>query len=290
MPAVARVVVGLLAAALLVACGAIAVAPSREAPGTDGGAASTPAPSRSATRSRPSRPSPTPTFAASPSASPIPSPPPSPTAPPGVPLGLAPTGPTQSAAVTRVIDGDTIEVSLGGVTYRLRYIGIDTPETVHPSQPTEWLGREASAANAELVAGETVVLEKDVSETDRYGRLLRYVWLQEDGGWLLVNLELLRRGLAVVTTYPPDVKYVDSLYLPAQRQAQAAGMGVWGTPPATPTAAPPGTACDPSYPGVCIPPPPPDLDCGDISERRFEVVPPDPHRFDGDGDGMGCES
>jgi micrococcal nuclease len=134
--------------------------------------------------------------------------------------------------VLRVIDGDTIEVGIDGVAHRVRYIGIDTPETVHPNRPVEWLGPEASAANAALVGGRTVILEKDVSETDRYGRLLRYVWTYDAGAWTLVNLELLRRGLATVTTYPPDVKYADALYLPAQRAAQAAGVGLWAaTPP-----------------------------------------------------------
>jgi hypothetical protein len=61
-------------------------------------------------------------------------------------------------------------------------------------------------------------------------------------------------------------------------------------PPPTLTNAPPAANCDPSYPDICIPPPPPDLDCGDIPFRRFRVNPPDPHRFDGDHDGIGCES
>jgi hypothetical protein len=60
-------------------------------------------------------------------------------------------------------------------------------------------------------------------------------------------------------------------------------------PPPVPPAAP-GGSCDPAYPGVCIPPAPPDLDCGDIAARRFTVLPPDPHRFDADSDGIGCES
>jgi micrococcal nuclease len=200
---------------------------------------------------------------------------------------LEPTGPTQTGTVTRVIDGDTIEVNIGGVIYDVRYIGMDTPEIY---SGVEWLGPEASAANAAMVAGKQVVLEKDVSETDQYGRLLRYVWVQSGGGWLLVNLELLRMGLATVTTYPPDVKYVDWLYLPAQREAQAAGLGLWGTPPAPPTPPPPSGGCDPSYPTVCIPPPPPDLDCPQISFRNFVVRAPDPHGFDGDHDGVGCET
>lgn len=190
--------------------------------------------------------------------------------------------------VVEVTDGDTIKVEVGGVVYRVRYIGIDTPEIY---SGVEWMGPEAADVNASLVAGREVVLEKDVSETDQYGRLLRYVWLDEGGSWLLVNLELLVLGYAAVTTYPPDVKYVDALYLSAQREAQASGIGIWGTPP-TPQQVPipPIGNCHPSYPGVCIPPAPPDLDCGEIPFRRFAVVPPDPHGFDGDGDGIGCES
>ena len=127
------------------------------------------------------------------------------------------------AQVTRVVDGDTIHVLIDGVEYRLRYIGIDTPETRHPTLGVEPFGPEASQANSELVEGKTVWLEKDVSETDRYGRLLRYVYVDD----LMVNEELLRRGLARVATFPPDVKYV-ARFLEIQRAAQEAGQGMWG--------------------------------------------------------------
>jgi micrococcal nuclease len=143
---------------------------------------------------------------------------------------FAPTGPTQEARVVRVVDGDTIRVELDGEEYRLRYIGMDTPETVRPGTPVEWMGPEATEANRRLVEGRSVVLEKDVSETDRFGRLLRHVWVREGDGWLLVGLELLRQGYAQVTTYPPDVKYVE-LFLEAQREAREAGRGLWGDPP-----------------------------------------------------------
>jgi micrococcal nuclease len=123
------------------------------------------------------------------------------------------------------------------------------------------------------------------------------VWVEDasqTAGWLFVNLALVAAGYAQVATYPPDVKYVD-LYLAAQADARDAGRGLWGEPPPTAepgsTTAPAGRAgCDPAYPGVCIPPPPPDLDCGQITERRFKVLPPDPHRFDGDHNGIGCET
>ncbi len=142
-----------------------------------------------------------------------------------------PTGPTESAKVVRVVDGDTIIVRLGGQDRRLRYIGMDTPETKKPDTPVQWMGPEASAANAALVEGRTVILEKDVSETDRFGRLLRYVWLADGDRWTLVDLELVRRGFAQVETDPPDVKYADRL-LDAQRTARAASTGLWGPRPA----------------------------------------------------------
>jgi micrococcal nuclease len=218
------------------------------------------------------------------------------TAEPG--LGAGPIGPIERATVVRVVDGDTIVVDRGFGEERLRYIGVDTPETVDPRQEVQWMGPEASAANTALVEGREVVLERDVSETDGFGRLLRYVWL-EDGsavgaapGWLLVNLTLVARGFAQVSTYPPDVRYAE-LFLAAQREAREAGVGLWGEPP-EPTDEPGGGGndadCDPAYPTVCIPPPPPDLDCGDITFRRFVARPPDPHGFDGDHDGVGCES
>ncbi len=207
----------------------------------------------------------------------------------------APTQPAlperSQARVVQVIDGDTIEVGVDGRTYRVRYIGVDAPEPGAPNQLLGWMGRAASEANRAMVEGKTVYLEKDVSETDRYGRLLRYVFVGE----LFVNAELVRLGYAQVATYPPDVKY-QSLFLSMQQEARNAGRGLWGTvPTTTPTAvvrtySEPRTGnCDPSYPTVCIPPPPPDLDCADIPYRRFTVLPPDPHRFDGDHDGLGCE-
>ncbi len=97
-----------------------------------------------------------------------------------------------------------------------------------------WRGRgtgaaPAAAANAALVADRDVVLEKDVSETDRYGRLLRYVWLRDDAGWTMVGLELVRLGYANVLTYPPDVKYA-AAFVAAGREAREAGRGLWGSP------------------------------------------------------------
>lgn len=246
--------------------------------------------------------SPPPATAVMPSASesqgitPSSEPSPSPTAVPPQQSGMAPTGPIQVATVASITDGDTIRVLLDGQNVPVRYIGIDTPEIHGKVEPG---GPEAADANARLVAGREVVLEKDVSETDRYGRLLRHVWLHDAGGWTLVSLELLRLGMAQVTTYPPDVKYVDDLFLPAQRAAREAGVGLWGagfaaeSPSTILPLVPGGADCEPSYPSICVPIGSPDLDCGDIAARHFEVrwdVPrPDPHGFDGNRDGVGCE-
>lgn len=143
---------------------------------------------------------------------------------------------TQKVLVTRVIDGDTVEIEGGE---KVRYIGIDTPETVDPRKPVQCYGKEASDKNKELVEGKEVKLEKDISETDKYGRLLRYVWL----GDILVNEYLVKEGYAQVSTYPPDVKYQDR-FLAAQREARENKRGLWeacsyfGQPEATPTPKP----------------------------------------------------
>lgn len=122
--------------------------------------------------------------------------------------------------VTRVIDGDTIEIEGG---QKLRYIGIDTPETVDPRTMPQCFGREASSKNKQLVEGKYVQLEKDVSETDKYGRLLRYIYL--DG--IFVNEVLVYEGYAISSTYPPDVKYQEKLKQ-AEMQAREQNRGLWG--------------------------------------------------------------
>ena len=129
---------------------------------------------------------------------------------------------TEALAI-RVIDGDTIEVEIGGESYKVRYIGIDTPELHHPTKPVEYFAQEAYEKNRELVEGKTVFLEKDVSETDQYGRLLRYVYV----GDTFVNAYLVQQGYALVSTYPPDVKYQER-FLELQREAREAGRGLWG--------------------------------------------------------------
>jgi micrococcal nuclease len=119
--------------------------------------------------------------------------------------------------VVRVIDGDTIEIAGGA---HVRYIGIDTPET-YPK--TEFYGPEAKAKNIELVEGKLVTLEKDVSETDKYGRLLRYVYV--DG--VFVNGELVLLGYARAVAYPPDTRYQWQLEQ-LEKEAKAAKRGIWG--------------------------------------------------------------
>jgi micrococcal nuclease len=219
---------------------------------------------------------------------------------------LAPSGAVEEAMVVRIVDGDTIVVSLGGTNRKVRYIGMDTPEEVDPNSPVEPLAAQAAAANESLVGGKTVYLERDVSETDRYDRLLRYVWLRDGATWTLVNLELVRLGLAKAISYPPDTKY-DSILATVQGSAQRTLVGLWGpgasptavatkapTPKPTPRPTPKPTkkpsACHPSY-SPCLPIVD-DLDCADVralGKAPVEVHGPDDYRLDRDGDGLGCE-
>jgi len=145
-------------------------------------------------------------------------------------IAFAPTGLTVQATVVRVIDGDTIVVDLDGQEVRVRYIGMDTPESVEPGTPVAFMATEAADANARLLGTGPVILETDVSDTDRFGRLLRNVWVERDGAWAMVGLDLVSQGYAHVTTFPPDVKYVDML-LAAQEEAREAGRGLWGASP-----------------------------------------------------------
>ncbi len=130
------------------------------------------------------------------------------------------------AIVTRVIDGDTIEVRINDARFTVRYIGIDAPETRGAPAQT-CLSRQATAANRALVQGKALRLEKDVSEFDPFGRLLRYAYLP-DG--TMVNAQLVLKGFALAATYPPDVKYVDQLAA-AQQQARESNAGLWSKCP-----------------------------------------------------------
>jgi len=143
-------------------------------------------------------------------------------------------GEMQEARVLRVVDGDTIAVELEGKRYSVRYIGIDTPETHHPTDGADYWGFEATEANQALVhEGARVVLQRDISETDVYGRLLRYVFVDD----VLVNAELVRMGLARVLFYEPDVRYRTEIKA-AEAEAQAAKRGLYGPVPTPPAVQP----------------------------------------------------
>jgi micrococcal nuclease len=132
------------------------------------------------------------------------------------------------AQVTKVVDGDTIDVEINGEKKTVRFVGINTPETVDPRRPVQCFGKEASDETKKLLTGQTVFLEKDISETDKYDRLLRYVYLpQTDGNLLFVDDYLVREGFAQVSTYPPDVKYVER-FTAAEHEAQQNNRGLWG--------------------------------------------------------------
>ncbi len=125
--------------------------------------------------------------------------------------------------VKRVVDGDTMEVSINGKTETVRLLLVDTPETKHPDKPVQPFGPEASAFAKETLLGKNVKIEIDVSERDKYGRLLVYLWI----GDKMFNQMLLEKGLArVAYVYPPNVKYVDQ-YREVQKRAQQAGIGIW---------------------------------------------------------------
>ncbi|RYD05364.1 hypothetical protein N752_09715 [Desulforamulus aquiferis] len=136
--------------------------------------------------------------------------------------------------ITKIVDGDTLDVILKGTTERVRLIGVDTPETVKPNHPVEPYGREASNFTKKELSNKTVFLELDAGERDRYGRLLAYIWLEEpieitDGEIRnkLFNAHLLLNGYAQLLTIPPNVKYVDQFTL-YQREAREAKRGLWG--------------------------------------------------------------
>ncbi|KKQ98436.1 MAG: hypothetical protein UT24_C0004G0059 [Candidatus Woesebacteria bacterium GW2011_GWB1_39_12] len=119
--------------------------------------------------------------------------------------------------VIKVIDGDTIVLENSET---VRYIGIDTPEV---SQGRECFSKESTEKNIELVLGKEIRLKKDVSERDRYGRLLRYVYV----GDTFINETLVRDGFAFSYTYPPDVKYSE-LFKEAEKDARENKRGLWG--------------------------------------------------------------
>ncbi len=141
-----------------------------------------------------------------------------------LPNPVASQGDSAVVQVVRVIDGNTIQVCcVFGDRVKVRYIGVDTPETHHPMRGVEPYGMEAAEANRKLVDGKKVRLEFDVEQFDKYGRTLAYVYL-EDGTF--VNAWLVKNGYAMVMTVPPNVKHQE-LFLKLQAEARGAGRGLW---------------------------------------------------------------
>ncbi len=204
-----------------------------------------------------------------------------------------PDNPPQTGKVVEVVDGDTIRVMLdeNGLVYSVRYIGMDTPENTNQ---VEYFGTEAEAKNLELVYGKKATLIKDVSETDQYGRLLRYVIVDN----LFINYELVAQGYANTASYPPDITCIPT-FQEAEQKASASMLGLWNAPPTLaplPTQAPSGggggnAVCNCGGP---------DLDCKDFSSHAsaqacYEYCVSQGYgnifRLDGnDNDGLACES
>jgi micrococcal nuclease len=132
------------------------------------------------------------------------------------------------AQVVRVVDGDTIRVRVAGHGERVRYIGVDTPESVKPGTPVQCYAKRASAANAALVAGRSVRLVGDVEQRDRYGRLLAYVYREPDGAF--VNAQLVRDGYARPMTIAPNVAHARE-FAGLARDARRARRGLWAACP-----------------------------------------------------------
>ncbi|MBB3663102.1 micrococcal nuclease [Prauserella sediminis] len=233
----------------------------------------------------------------------------------------------QRVRVERVVDGDTLEAAAvssgtvlsGTAQVDVRLLEIDAPETKHPSEPEQCYGREATEKLLELAPPDsTVWVQRDEELRDRHGRYLLYVW--NDTG-VFVNRAMVTEGFAQPDLYKPNDKHWETISA-AGGQARSVAAGLWSacesfgapesTPPAStsvPTQEPapepwtepqppqepeqPGTgpASEPAPEpdGVVSYPYPPDKDCGEIEESNFQVQEGDPHRFDDDGDGIGCE-
>ncbi len=212
----------------------------------------------------------------------------------------------EPATVASVADGDSIRVEIAGAEEPIRFILIDTPETRDPRRPVECFGREASDRTKVLLPqGQTVYLERDVSDRDRYGRLLRYVWVpsgKNDNEGFLLNEWLVREGYAVLYTYPPDVQYVERIRA-AEQAARGEQAGLWrdcggaDTPAEQPlpTAASGSTANLTPRSGDVTGR---DRDCSDFATQAeaqafyLDAGGPgsDPHRLDADRNGVACES
>ena len=214
--------------------------------------------------------------------------------------------------VLSVSDGDTLRIEYNGVNTPLRLIGIDTPEINHPSEPIQCYGPEASDKTKELLLGKYIELEEDITDIDKYDRLLRYIWF--DG--VLINELLVREGYALSSRYPPDTKYQDRLDA-TQAIAKKERVGFWspdtcngdvytGTylDPNKVVETPPIVATSPAIPvPTYIPTPPPTSSdsytcscsktCKQMAsceEAYFQLNNCGCSARDGDKDGVPCES
>lgn len=197
--------------------------------------------------------------------------------------------------VVSVGDGDTIKVKRQQQTITLRLSCIDAPEM----KQNPWGVRSRDRLKQLLPLGTPVNIR--TVDQDKYGRTVAEVFSQGRS----INLQMVREGHAVVyRQYLNGCATTKNQYLVSEGQAKSKKLGFWNqAKPVMPwdfrrgknrVAQPTSTTsvkkdCDPAYPDVCIPPYPPDLDCGEISHRNFRVLASDPHGFDGDGDGIGCE-
>ncbi|MFD2924759.1 thermonuclease family protein [Halobacillus naozhouensis] len=209
---------------------------------------------------------------------------------------------TQSnATVTRVVDGDTLEVTMNGKTEDVRLLLIDTPETVHPSKPVQPFGPEASQFVKEKLTGEKVRIEVGKEERDHYGRLLAYVYFNGE----TIQEKLLQKGLARTAYLYNDLTMLDEFH-EAQKPARTAKIGVWSIPGYAHVdhnhgyhyqeASSEKEKAEPNS-DLNYDPDGPDRDCGDFTTQQqaqnfFEAAggpSSDPHRLDGEGDGLVCE-
>jgi micrococcal nuclease len=148
-------------------------------------------------------------------------------------LFSASDGNVLSGRATRVVDGDTIHVTVAGEDRTVRLIGVDTPETVHPKKPVEFYGKEASDFTKKNLTNKTVWLEYDVAPLDRYNRHLAYVWLTKPGTGEeairqgMFNARLVLQGYGKIMTIQPNSKY-SNLFAKFQEEARTQKRGLWG--------------------------------------------------------------
>lgn len=149
----------------------------------------------------------------------------------------------EKATVTRIVDGDTIVVDIDGNSKTVRFVGVNTPETKHPTKGVEYYGKEASQFTTKMLEGKTVYLQKDVSDTDRYNRLLRFIWLNKPATNTPTNEEieknmfnaiLVANGYANVSTYAPDNTY-ENIFITLENKAKENKIGMWANTSTTTT-------------------------------------------------------